>query len=44
MIGVGTTDYLNELLAAPLLTFTFSGAGASVYQLMQYSVLKMDQF
>jgi hypothetical protein len=31
-IGVGTTDYLNALLAAPFPTFTFSPAGASAYQ------------
>jgi hypothetical protein len=31
-IGVGTTDYLDALLAAPFPTFTFSAAGASAYQ------------
>jgi hypothetical protein len=31
-IGVGTIEYLNALLAAPFPTFTFSAAGASVYQ------------
>jgi hypothetical protein len=31
-IGVGTTDYLNALLAAPFPEFTFSAAGASAYQ------------
>jgi hypothetical protein len=31
-IGVGTVDYLDALLAAPFPTFTFSPAGASVYQ------------
>jgi hypothetical protein len=31
-IGVGTTDYLNALLAAPFPTFTFSAVGASAYQ------------
>ena len=31
-IGVGTADYLDALLAAPFPTFTFSAAGASVYQ------------
>jgi 2'-5' RNA ligase len=32
-IGVGTEVYLNKMLAAPFDTFTFSPAGASVYQL-----------
>jgi hypothetical protein len=31
-IGVGTSDYLNALLAAPFPAFTFSAAGVSVYQ------------
>jgi hypothetical protein len=31
-IGIGTTDYLDALLAAPFPTFTFSPAGASAYQ------------
>jgi hypothetical protein len=31
-IGVGTTDYLDALLAAPFPTFTFSAVGVSVYQ------------
>ena len=31
-IGVGTTDYLDALLAAPFPTFTFSPVGVSVYQ------------
>ena len=31
-IGVGTTAYLDALLAAPFPTFTFSAAGASAYQ------------
>jgi hypothetical protein len=31
-IGVGITDYLNALLAAPFPTFTFSAVGASAYQ------------
>jgi hypothetical protein len=35
-IGVGTVDYLNALLAAPFPTFTFSPAGASVYQFGNY--------
>jgi hypothetical protein len=31
-IGVGTVDYLDALLAAPFLTFTFSAIGVSAYQ------------
>jgi hypothetical protein len=31
-IGVGTTEYLNALLAAPFPTFTFSVVGMSAYQ------------
>jgi hypothetical protein len=32
IIGVGTVDYLNALLAAPFPTFTFSAVGVSAYQ------------
>jgi hypothetical protein len=32
-IGVGTEEYLNKMLAEPFDSFTFSAAGASVYQL-----------
>lgn len=32
-IGVGAEKYLNEVLAEPFPSFTFSPAGASVYQL-----------
>ena len=32
-IGVGTETYLNEMLAEPFASFTFSPVGASVYQL-----------
>jgi 2'-5' RNA ligase superfamily len=32
-IGVGTEGYLNKMLAEPFPSFTFSAAGASVYQL-----------
>jgi 2'-5' RNA ligase len=32
-IGVGTETYLNKMLAQPFPSFTFSAAGASVYQL-----------
>jgi hypothetical protein len=35
-IGVGTVDYLNDLLAAPFPTFTFSAVGTSVYQFGNY--------
>jgi hypothetical protein len=35
-IGVGTIDYLDALLAVPFPTFTFSPAGASVYQFGNY--------
>jgi hypothetical protein len=35
-IGIGTTDYLDALLAAPFPTFTFSFVGASVYHLGNY--------
>jgi 2'-5' RNA ligase len=32
-IGVGTEAYLNQMLAEPFVAFSFSPAGASVYQL-----------
>ena len=32
-IGVGMETYLNKMLAAPFPSFTFSAAGASIYQL-----------
>ncbi len=32
-IGVGMETYLNKMLAEPFPSFTFSAAGASVYQL-----------
>ena len=35
-IGVATQDYLKEMLAEPFAEFTFSPAGASVYQLGSY--------
>lgn len=35
-IGVGTTKYLDAMLAAPFPTFTFSFVGASVYHLGNY--------
>jgi hypothetical protein len=44
-IGAGTTAYLEKMLAEPFDAFTFSPAGASVYQLGNYGtarkVLKM---
>lgn len=39
-IGVGTIDYLNKLLAEPFDAFTFSPAGASVYQLGNYGTAR----
>jgi hypothetical protein len=35
-IGVATQDYLKEMLAEPFAEFTFSPAGAAVYQLGSY--------
>jgi hypothetical protein len=35
-IGIGTIEFLNAMLAEPFDTFTFSPAGASVYQLGNY--------
>jgi hypothetical protein len=32
-IGVGTTEYLDAMLAAPFPTFTFGYVGASLYRL-----------
>jgi hypothetical protein len=34
--GIGTTDFLNALVAAPFDNFTFSPAGASIYHLGNY--------
>ena len=39
-IGVGTVDYLDKLLAEPFNDFTFSPAGASVYQLGNYGTAR----
>ena len=39
-IGVGTTDYLEKMLAEPFAAFTFSPAGASVYQLGNYGTAR----
>lgn len=35
-VGVGTQTYLDQMLAEPFAAFTFSPAGASVYQLGTY--------
>lgn len=39
-VGVGTRDYLNKMLAEPFDAFTFSPAGASVYQLGSYGTAR----
>jgi hypothetical protein len=39
-IGVGTVDYLDKMLAEPFNDFTFSPAGASVYQLGNYGTAR----
>jgi hypothetical protein len=41
-IGVGTEAYLNEMLAEPFASFTFSPAGASVYQLGSYGTARKE--
>lgn len=41
-IGVGTETYLNEMLAEPFPTFTFSVAGASVYQLGSFGTARKE--
>ena len=41
-IGVGTTAYLDAMLAAPFSAFTFSPAGASVYQLGNYGTARKN--
>ncbi len=41
-IGVGTEDYLNKMLAEPFNTFTFSPAGASVYQLGSFGSARKE--
>jgi 2'-5' RNA ligase superfamily len=41
-IGVGTEKYLNEMLAEPFPSFTFSPAGASVYQLGTYGTARKE--
>ena len=41
-IGVGTEAYLNEMLAEPFEAFTFSPAGASVYQLGSFGTARKE--
>jgi len=41
-IGVGMEDYLNKMLAEPFPSFTFSPAGASVYQLGAFGTARKE--
>jgi 2'-5' RNA ligase len=41
-IGVGTEGYLNKMLAEPFPSFTFSAAGASVYQLGSFGTARKE--
>jgi 2'-5' RNA ligase len=41
-IGVGLKSYLDEMLAAPFEQFTFSPAGASVYQLGDFGTARKN--
>ncbi len=41
-IGVGTETYLNKMLADPFVSFTFSAAGASVYQLGSFGSARKE--
>lgn len=41
-IGVGLKDYLDAMLAAPFEAFTFSPAGASVYQLGDFGTARKN--
>ena len=41
-IGVGTEEYLNKMLAEPFVSFTFSPAGASVYQLGSFGTARKE--
>ncbi|CAB3787515.1 2'-5' RNA ligase family protein [Pararobbsia alpina] len=41
-IGVGTETYLNTMLAEPFSSFTFSAAGASVYQLGSFGTARKE--
>ena len=41
-IGVSTEAHLNEMLAEPFEAFTFSPAGASVYQLGSFETARKE--
>ncbi len=41
-IGVGTETYLKKMLAEPFPSFTFSAAGASVYQLGSFGTARKE--
>jgi 2'-5' RNA ligase len=41
-IGVGTQEYLDKMLAEPFDSFTFSAAGASVYQLGTFGTARKE--
>jgi len=41
-IGVATETYLNEMLAEPFASFTFSPASASVYQLGSFGTARKE--
>jgi 2'-5' RNA ligase len=41
-IGVGTEEYLNKMLSEPFDPFTFSAAGASVYQLGSFGTARKE--
>jgi len=41
-IGVGLKDYLDAMVAAPFEPFTFSPAGASVYQLGDFGTARKN--
>ena len=41
-IGVGTEKYLDDMLAEPFQSFTFSPAGASVYQLGAFGTARKE--
>ena len=41
-IGVGTEEYLNKMLSEPFASFTFSAAGASVYQLGTFGTARKE--
>jgi hypothetical protein len=41
-VGVGTQTYLDAMLAEPFASFTFSAAGASVYQLGSFGTARKE--